>query len=64
MAFGDSLQADVTAEGGTTMDYRRLGRTDIKVSAIGFGCWEVGGTYGSIDAASSSRRSTRRLIAA
>lgn len=31
------------------MDYRQFGRTGLKVSAIGFGCWEIGGTYGSID---------------
>jgi len=31
------------------MEYRSFGKTDIKVSAIGFGCWEVGGTYGRID---------------
>lgn len=31
------------------MEYRPFGKTDIKVSAIGFGCWEVGGTYGRID---------------
>src|SRR4029079_7030886 len=35
----------------TTMEYRQFGRSDIKVSAIGFGCWEIGGTYGPIDAA-------------
>ncbi|MBN1688728.1 MAG: aldo/keto reductase [Candidatus Omnitrophica bacterium] len=29
------------------MNYRRLGRTGLKVSEIGFGCWAIGGTsYG------------------
>jgi aryl-alcohol dehydrogenase-like predicted oxidoreductase len=31
------------------MEYRSFGQTDIAMSAIGFGCWEVGGTYGRID---------------
>jgi hypothetical protein len=31
------------------MESRPFGRTALKVSAIGFGCWEIGGTYGRID---------------
>ena len=31
------------------MEFRSFGRTGLKISAIGFGCWEIGGTYGRID---------------
>ena len=31
------------------MEYRPFGQTGIKVSAIGVGCWEIGGGYGSIE---------------
>ena len=31
------------------MEYRPFGKTGREVSAIGFGCWEIGGTYGRID---------------
>src|SRR2546428_2730457 len=27
------------------MNYRTLGRTDLRVSEIGFGCWAIGGPY-------------------
>ncbi|MCZ6635966.1 MAG: aldo/keto reductase [bacterium] len=31
------------------MEYRPFGRTGLDVSAIGFGCWELGGSYGHFD---------------
>ena len=31
------------------MEYRPFGRTGLNVSAIGFGCWEIAGTYGAVD---------------
>ena len=31
------------------MEYRELGRTGWKVSAISFGAWAIGGTWGAVD---------------
>jgi aryl-alcohol dehydrogenase-like predicted oxidoreductase len=31
------------------MQYRKMGSSDLEVSVIGFGCWEIGGRYGSFD---------------
>jgi aryl-alcohol dehydrogenase-like predicted oxidoreductase len=31
------------------MEYRQLGRTDMKVAAISFGAWAIGGTWGPTD---------------
>ena len=45
------------------MEYRQFGRTDIKVSCIGFGCWEISGTYGPIDAAQFEQAVHRALDA-
>jgi aryl-alcohol dehydrogenase-like predicted oxidoreductase len=42
------------------MEYRQLGRTDMKVSAISFGAWAIGGTWGPVD----DQESVRALHAA
>ncbi|MBX3086191.1 MAG: aldo/keto reductase [Anaerolineae bacterium] len=31
------------------MQYRQLGRTDMKVATISFGAWAIGGTWGEVD---------------
>ena len=43
------------------MEYRQFGRTDLKISAIGFGCWEIGGTYGRIDEREFQRAVARAI---
>jgi len=35
------------------MQYRELGRTGFKVSAVSFGAWAIGGTWGAVDDAES-----------
>jgi aryl-alcohol dehydrogenase-like predicted oxidoreductase len=37
------------------MQYRQLGRTGMEVSAISFGAWAIGGTWGPVDDAESMR---------
>ena len=37
------------------MEYRQLGRTDMNVSAISFGAWAIGGTWGPVDDEESMR---------
>jgi myo-inositol catabolism protein IolS len=38
------------------MEYRKLGRTDLEVSRVAFGCWAIGGHgYGTVDDAESHR---------
>lgn len=32
------------------MTYRRLGRSELRVSALGLGCWSIGGPYGDVSA--------------
>lgn len=37
------------------MEYRQLGTTDMRLSAIGFGAWAIGGTWGPVDDGESLR---------
>jgi aryl-alcohol dehydrogenase-like predicted oxidoreductase len=43
------------------MELRPFGRTGLEVSAIGYGCWEIGGGYGDIDPAEFARAVGRAL---
>jgi aryl-alcohol dehydrogenase-like predicted oxidoreductase len=43
------------------MEYRPFGQTGLDVSAIGFGCWEVGGGYGQVEEAEFARAVGRAL---
>ncbi len=43
------------------MEFRPFGRTGLDVSAIGFGCWEIGGGYGEIEADDFDRAIGRAL---
>jgi len=43
------------------MEHRPFGRTGLKVSAIGFGCWEIGGGYGAIEQSEFARAVGRAL---
>ena len=37
------------------MEYRQLGRTDMRVSTISFGAWAIGGFWGEVDDEQSMR---------
>ncbi len=37
------------------MELRPFGSTGIDVSAVGYGCWEIGGGYGDIEATEFDR---------
>src|SRR5436305_2364856 len=43
------------------MEYRPFGQTSLDVSVIGFGCWEIGGGYGSIEVEDFNRAVGRAL---
>src|SRR5207237_5061733 len=44
------------------LEYRTLGTSDLTVSAIGFGCWEMGGSgYGSTDETEVARAVHRAI---
>jgi len=43
------------------MERRPFGRTGLDVSAVGFGCWEVGGGYGDVEESQFARAVGRAL---
>ncbi len=43
------------------MNYRRLGKTDLELSEIGFGCWAMGGGWGKTDDKESMAAARRAL---
>lgn len=43
------------------MEYRKFGQTGVDISVIGFGCWEIGGGYGSIEETDFIRAINRAL---
>ena len=43
------------------MQYRRLGKTGYDISAISFGAWAIGGSWGQVDDPRACARCTRRL---
>jgi aryl-alcohol dehydrogenase-like predicted oxidoreductase len=43
------------------MEHRPFGRTGLEVSAVGFGCWEIGGGYGQIEETEFARAVSRAL---
>jgi aryl-alcohol dehydrogenase-like predicted oxidoreductase len=44
------------------MQYRKMGRSELEVSTIGFGCWEMGGTqYGEVDDGEETRAVHRAI---
>src|SRR5215470_5290239 len=43
------------------MEYRPFGGTGLEVSAIGFGCWEIGGGYGRIEETEFAQAVARAL---
>src|SRR4051812_28764520 len=50
-----------TSARGNVMEHRPFGRTGLDVSAVGFGCWEVGGGYGQVEEDEFGRAVDRAL---
>jgi len=46
------------------MEHRPFGQTGLDVSAVGFGCWEIGGGYGSVEATGFERAVGRQVSSA